>query len=151
MLKLYRICRNIYSPGDPSGAEKITGRWHKLSQRVLYFSSSLALCILELKANSVSFETIRREFHYIEIEINPDLILIEEVPNSFYIKDWSTNRKLTQDFGEKWYMESRSPLLKVLSAALMSDHNFIINSIHPDFCKIKFAKAKVIPLDSRLK
>lgn len=151
MLKLYRICRKIYNPEDPSGAEKIRGRWHKPRQRVLYFSSSLALCILELKANSVSFETIRREFHYTEIEINPDLILLEEVPESFYIKDWSIDWQLTQNFGEKWYRESRSPLLKVLSAALKSDYNFILNSSHPDFSKIKFPKPKVIPLDPRIK
>ena len=151
MLVLYRVCRNLYKPGDPSGAEKVAGRWHTLGQRVLYFSSSLALCVLELKANSVSFETIRHEFHYVEIEIDSEMIFIEKVPGWIYKKDWNMNRQLTQGFGDKWYKEGRTPILKVLSAALRKDNNYILNCNHPDFSKIKFPKAKVIPIDSRLR
>ncbi len=151
MLKLYRICRNIYEPSDPSGTSQIPGRWHSYGNKVLYFSSSLALCVLELKANSVSFETIKKEFHYIDIEIEPKITSIEEVPDSFYKTNWNLDRQLTQSRGNKWYGTCKFPILKVYSAVLKSEFNFILNTAHTDFNKIKFPSPKVIPLDSRLR
>lgn len=151
MLRLYRICKNLYEPSDPTGASQIPGRWHSYGKKVLYFSSSLALCVLELKANSVSFETIRKEFHYVNIEIDPNIKLIEEVPNSFYTKKWNSNRQLTQNLGDEWYSSSNFLFLKVHSAVLRSEFNYIVNTKHSDFQNIKFPLPKNIPLDSRLK
>jgi RES domain-containing protein len=149
LLRLYRICRNIYDPGDPTGASRTPGRWHILAQRVLYFSSSLAMSILELKANSVSFTSIRNEYHYIDLEI-PDNFLIEEVSKSFYKKNWNSNRQLTQNFGNEWYEKGRSPVLKVYSSVLSTDYNFVLNTTHNDFAKLKFQKPVKIPLDARV-
>jgi RES domain-containing protein len=149
LLRLYRICRDIYDPGDPTGASRTQGRWHILAQRVLYFSSSLAMCILELKANSVSFASLRNEYHYIDLEI-PDNFLIEEVPKSFYKKNWSSNRQLTQNYGNEWFRIGRAPILKVYSSVLPTDFNFILNTTHRDFSKLKFPKSMKIPLDSRV-
>ena len=128
MPQLYRICRHVYKPQDPTGASKIPGRWHTLGSRVLYFCSSLALCILELKANSVSFVTIRKEYHYTDIEINEENLIFEEVPKSLYTKNWTLNRKKTQDYGNVWYKSNRSPILKVKSAVLPTDFNYVLNT-----------------------
>ena len=150
MPRLYRICRNVYDPKDPAGASRTLGRWHLLAQRVLYFSSSLALCVLELRANSVSFATIRQEYHYIDIEITPDHFLIEEVPKLFYSKDWTLNQQLTQEYGNEWFRSGRSTILKVRSAVLPTDSNFILNTTHPDFSDINFPVPMDIPLDPRV-
>lgn|GEM_PF-3099665 len=149
MLRLYRVCRNVYEPSDPTGASRTPGRWHILAQRVLYFSSSLAMCILELKANSVSFISIRNEYHYIDLEI-PDNFLIEEVPKSFYKKNWNSKRQLTQDYGNEWFKTGKSPVLKVYSSVLPTDFNFVLNSTHKDFSRLKFPKPLKIPLDARV-
>jgi RES domain-containing protein len=139
----------VYNPQDPAGASRTPGRWHTLGCRILYFCSSLALSILELKANSVSFSAIRKEYHYIDIEII-DNLTIEEAPKSLYTKDWILNRKKTQDFGIGWYKSLSSPILKIRSAVLPTDDNYIINTTHPDFLKLKFSKPKPILLDSRI-
>ena len=150
MLRLYRICRKVYNPLDPTGASLTSGRWHNLNQPVLYFSSSLALCVLELKANSVSFVTIRKEYHYIEAEIDTNRFLFEEVPDSFYVKRWTQNRQLTRDYGSEWFKSKKSLALKVHSAVLPTDSNFILNTMHPDFADLKFSKPLPVPLDSRV-
>ena len=150
MLRLYRICWNVYNPLDPTGASRTFGRWHVLNQRILYFSSSLALCVLELKANSVSFAAIRKGYHYIEAEVDADRFSIEEVPDSFYVKSWTQKRELTRDFGDEWFKNKKSPVLKVRSAVLPTDSNFILNTIHPDFASLKFSKPLRVPLDSRV-
>ncbi|MGE5847006.1 MAG: RES family NAD+ phosphorylase [Ignavibacteria bacterium] len=150
MLKLYRICRNVYNPTDPTGASQTPGRWHILGQSVLYFCSSLAMCILELKANSISFAAMRLEYHYIQLEINSGNFKIEEVPESFYSKDWVSGREASQKFGDDWYSSSRSLILKVRSAVLPTDSNFILNTTLFDFSKLKIEKPMKIPLDARI-
>lgn len=149
MLRIYRICRNIYDPKDTTGSSQTAGRWHNFGQRVIYFSSSLALSVLELRANAVSFTSIRQEFHYTFADINTDSI--EEVHESFYIKNWALNRKLTQQYGDEWFKAGRTSVLKVKSAVLPTDSNFILNINHPYFDKIKFPKPMTIPLDPRIK
>jgi RES domain-containing protein len=149
--QLYRICRNVYKPQDPTGASKTPGRWHTLGNRILYFCSSLALCILEFKANSVSFSTIREEYHYTDIEINEDNLIIEEAPKSLYTKNWIINRKKTQDYGSEWYKSNSSLILKVRSAVLPTDFNYILNTTHPDFINTNFRNPLLIPLDPRIK
>ena len=151
MPRLYRICRKVYDPLDPTGAMRISGRWHTLNQPVLYFSSSLALCVLELKANSVSFATIRKEYHYIEAEVDTDRFSIAEVPDSFYVKSWTHKGELTRNYGSEWFRSKKSSILKARSAVLPTDSNFILNTMHPDFAGLKFSKPGSIPLDLRVK
>ncbi|GAB4299575.1 MAG: RES family NAD+ phosphorylase [Ignavibacteriaceae bacterium] len=150
MFFVYRICKKIYNPADSSGATRIPGRWHNLGQKVLYFSSSLALCVLELRANSVSFSTIRNEFHYTRTEIDSNIFSVFEVPDSFYTKNWTLNNNLTREFGGEWYRKNSTLFLKVRSAVLPTDYNYILNAAHPDFRKIIFPKPLNIPLDTRV-
>jgi RES domain-containing protein len=151
LLHLFRICRNIYDPSDPAGAVKTPGRWHISGESVLYFCSSLAMCILELKANSIPFSTIREVYHFIDLEVQDDPDIFEEVPESFYSKNWSLNRSLTRDYGDKWYRKGKYPFLKVMSAVLPTDSNFILNTRHALFSGLKFPKPLPIPLDPRIK
>ncbi len=150
MLQLYRICRNVYDPKDSTGASKTPGRWHILNQHVLYFGSSLALCILELRANGVSFETIRLEYHYAALEIDTEKFLVEEVSKSFYKKNWTLNRQSTQDYGNNWYKNGTALILKVQSAVLPIESNLILNTTQSDFSRLNFSKPEAIPLDKRV-
>jgi len=122
-----------------------------LGQRVLYFCSSLAMCILELKANSIPFQVIRQEYHYIDLDVNPDEHSIQEVPESFYIKDWVSKKPATQKSGDDWYASGRSLILKVRSAVLPTDANYLFNTTHADFSGLSFGKPFIIPLDPRVK
>jgi len=150
LLQLYRICRNVYDPKDSTGSSKTPGRWHILNQHVLYFGSSLALCVLELRANGVSFETIRQKYHYTALEIDTGKFSVEEVAKSFYKKDWTFSRQLTQDYGSKWYNKEKSLILKVQSAVLPVESNFILNTTLSGFSKLKFSKPGAILLDKRV-
>jgi RES domain-containing protein len=109
------------------------------------------MCILELKANSVSFQTIREGFHFIKSEIYSDDLKVSEVPESFYTKNWIKEKTLSQKYGNKWFRLKKSPLLKIKSSVLSTDYNFIINTSHPDFSKLKFSEPQKIPLDVKLK
>jgi RES domain-containing protein len=147
---VFRICGKKYSPKDPSGAALSSeGRWHIKGERVLYFSNSLATCILELKANGVSYNTIRNSHHYCEAFLPPDGSM-EIAPTSLYESGWQRSKAGTQAFGSQWMRDNRSLILKVKSAVLAVEENYLINTNHPQFPLIKFSEPKPTELDPRL-
>jgi RES domain-containing protein len=150
MAVLYRICAKTYSPQDPSGAARSSeGRWHIIGQRVLYLSSSLALCILEMRANGVTFPSIRERYHFSAVDIDP-VRYGEEPPASFYAERWAASKETSQRFGSGWYQERNSLLLGVRSAVLTTERNYLVNALHPAFERMKFSEPLEIPLDPRL-
>lgn len=150
MLEMYRVSGRRYSPQNPGGAALSSeGRWHKRGQKVLYCSSSLSTCVLELRVNGVSFSTIRNEHHYSVVKVKQDGVF-EAIPDSFYLRDWRNDKVMSQDYGSNWYIDSRSLILIVKSAVLPTETNYVINTEHPDFPKIEFSDIRHIDLDSRL-
>ena len=149
MAVLYRICGRAWLPQDPTGAARSTeGRWHVMGQRVLYLSSSLALCVLELRANAISFATIRERFHFSSVEVPPDHT--ETLHSSFYPHDWSADKAASQTMGRRWYQRQASLGLMVRSAVLPLELNCIVNTTHQDFGKLHFSRPHAIPLDPRV-
>jgi len=147
---LYRISPRKYLPQDPTGAAGTSeGRWHLMGQRVLYFSSSAPLCLLELRANAVSFRRIREAYHYctLDVELSQDG---ELTPEALYSRDWTLDKRPTQQYGGDWYSRKRSLILTVKSAVLPTEWNYIVNAIHPGFDSLVFSAPRLIPLDPRL-
>jgi RES domain-containing protein len=60
------------------------------------------------------------------------------------------NKKLTQKYEDEWYRAGKSVILKVHCAVLPTDYNFILNTTHADFLKLKFSKPKLVSLDRRI-
>lgn len=150
MLKVFRICGIAYAPQDPTGAALSSeGRWHGKGQRVLYFSASLSTCVLELRANGVSYKTIREKSHFCEARIPGD-IEPEVVPSALYPANWQLAKKKSQAFGSQWFAESRSLILRVRSAVIAMESNFLMNTNHPDFQRIAFSRPFQTDLDPRL-
>ena len=149
-MEIFRISNQKYFPHDPAiSALSSEGRWHQKGEKVLYFSSSLALCVLELKANGVSFKSIRERFHFSSSTIT-EKQTIEIVPTKFYKAEWQSSKKGSQEFGSHWFTQNQSLILKVKSAVLGHEMNFIINPMHKQFLSLKFSSPKAVPLDARL-
>lgn len=107
------------------------------------------MCIFELRANGVEFDTIRNGYHYTRCEVDADSSL-EVVPDSFYVPDWTLNKKASQAFGEDWLKTKRSLFLAVKCAPLPTETNYIINPGHVGFSGIVFSPPAPVPLDSRI-
>jgi RES domain-containing protein len=149
-MDVFRICSRIKAPHDSSGeALSSEGRWHQKGQRVLYFSKSLAACVLERRSNGVSFHTIRNFDHFSVAKLSARASM-ETIPEGFYEEGWQQRKPRTQEFGSKWYSEKRSLVLRVKSAVLPVEVNFIINASHPEFNGITFTDPMAIELDPRL-
>ena len=68
-------------------------------------------------------------------------------------KQWHQliNYPVTQEIGDKWLREGKSAILKVPSAIIDLEYNYLINPDHPDFSKVKIANVSKFTFDPRLK
>jgi RES domain-containing protein len=147
-MRIYRISHRDFLPQSPGGSLRRSGRWHVKGTPVLYASVSLALAVLELKANEIPFEHLRDEYHFAEADIAG--LPQEAVPESFYETDWRRDIESSRGYGSRWVGAARASILRVRSTALPVEWNYILNTAHPDFAKVTFTDPRPIPLDPRL-
>ena len=123
------------------------GRWNPKGIRMLYTSQSLSLAILETIVN-LSSHKMPNNLYCVELDFPNHLVvqIQKNLPagwNSFpYTKD-------TMDIGRS-FISSGSLCLKVPSAVVPTEYNYLLNPLHDDFMQVKFLDARPIILDKRL-
>ena len=127
-------------------APVLAGRWNGEGRKVIYCAESIALAFLEnmVRRQGVGFNG---DFKTMILEI-PDNLKIHKILASDLPAGWRgfTDYSKCQLIGNAWYDEGIFPVLKVPSAVLPESFNYVINSLHPDFKKIKLLKvADLIP------
>ncbi|QEC80598.1 RES domain-containing protein [Mucilaginibacter ginsenosidivorax] len=133
----------------------IDGRWNSLGQYVIYTGGSLALFCLEKLAHSVGTSLQSGDFSVIIIEV-PDKLAITEITieqlNNLN-PQWAKviNYPITQQLGDEWLHKMETAILKVPSAIIDLEYNYLLNPAHPDFEKIKIRSVSKFTFDPRLK
>jgi len=61
------------------------------------------------------------------------------------------SRLKTADRGSEWVSSLRTAVLRVPSAVIPAEHNYILNPHHPDFKAIRFDDSTAEYIDSRLR
>lgn len=145
---VYRLSKSLYANDlSGKGAELVGGRWNSKGNAVLYTSQSIALCVTEIAVH-IPLGILPKDFELIHIEIPEDLILeIKKLP-----KDWQTfpHSDSTQKIGDKFLKDLKYLILKVPSAAVQGEFNYLINPKHKDFEKVKIRKKEKFSFDDRL-
>ena len=82
----------------------------------------------------------------------PDDAIIKQIQVKDLPKDWDNPNDYSkcQKLAGNWFNEQQSLVLKVPSAALSICNNYIINTIHPDFDKVKLIKLTPLMPDPRI-
>lgn len=130
---VYRLSHAKYANTlNSSGA---ANRWSKAFQYVIYCSENVSLCALELLAHTNGIRPAG-EFRIMEIEIknpaNTKSINSIDLPENWHqLQSYGH----TQELGSDWYESKTSLCLKIPSAIIQSEYNYIINTQHPDFIK----------------
>lgn len=145
---VYRLSKSVYANDlSGKGAELVGGRWNSRGNAVLYTSQSIALCVTEIAVH-VPLGILPKDYDLIHIEIPDDNILeVKRLP-----KDWQTfpHADSTQKIGDKFLRDKKYLVLKVPSAAVQGEFNFLVNPRHPDFDKVKIKKKEKFSFDERL-
>lgn len=124
-------------------------RWNSNGVFVTYAGASRALSCLEMLVH-LSGEQIKSNFKLTTIEISDD-IQIEKV-GVFYNDDWTEfeNYYQSQEVGDEWAKSLRTAVLRIPSAIIRNEYNYLINPQHTDFQKIKIIEIEDFNFDRRL-
>lgn len=146
---VYRISNAAYSDDISGTGAKINGaRWNSKGVPALYTSQFISLAILEMLVNT-NFKdyAIPLDLMYIHFPEKPSLAVIDlkNLKNN-----WTTDLEYTRYIGDEFVKQKESLVLKVPSAVIQEEYNYIANPLHPDFKKIKIHKTKSFWPDDRL-
>lgn len=147
-MTLYRITTKPHvHDNSGTGAMLFGGRWNRKGTRMLYTSENLSLATLEIIAN-LSSSKLSQNFYCVEIEIPEEIEIteIEELP-----KNWNTfpHSGSTPSIGSDFFANGGF-CLKVPSAIIPSENNFLINPSHENFDKLLIIDKRPLIFDRRL-
>jgi RES domain-containing protein len=132
------------------GAEITGGRWNSKGVRMLYTSQSRALCTAEIAVHS-PLGIVPTDYWLSSIEI-PANAPLDAIDPAKLPAGWRSfpHPHATQLIGDQFIHQNKFLVLKVPSAVVPGDFNFLINPAHKLFSKVKVKKAEKFAFDERL-
>ena len=151
MIRAWRIvnARNAAAAFSGDGSRRSGGRWNSRGNRAVYVADSLALATLEIMVHGVSYETLQ---NYVCILAAIPEKLIHEVDLKSLPRNWRDDLPplALRELGDRWLREQKSAALKVPSAVMPVEFNYVLNPRHKDFGKIEIAEPLSLAFDKRL-
>jgi RES domain-containing protein len=151
-VRAWRICKERFTATafDGEGAFRDGGRWNSEGIRVVYAAGSAALATLEILVHVSEPDDLYR-IPYVLIPVDFDAGLVSEpsaLPPTWH-KDPPPIEAAA--VGDQWTASQVSVLLKVPSAVIQSEFNYLINPLHPRFGELVIGPPQPFQFDSRLK
>lgn len=129
------------------GAKLYGGRWNSAGLGVLYTSEFISLTILEILVRA---SIITSPDAYILLSIDIPEAGIRPIDHKKLKKNWEHDIGYTQDIGNNFLKETQSLCIKVPSAIVSQENNFLINPLHAGFKDVKITSSELLELDKRL-
>ena len=131
------------------GARRWGGRWNSKGVRIVYTAESLSLATLEVMVHAPFYNALRN-YVCIRIDFSPRLsqsITIEDLPDNWRADPIPQSVKA---IGDHWIKNQESVVLKVPSAIVPVEYNYLINPSHPNFEDLLIHSPEEFSFDSRL-
>lgn len=148
----YRLCKSKYQSTALSGfgAKEYGGRWNSVGVALVYLAGSVALAALEVMVHVPNQALLRDAYTIVPLEFDEDLCFVldpETLP-----KNWNTYPapEYLKQIGDDWVGSGESALLRVPSAVVPSEFNFLYNPNHSSAKEIRVLEPQVFTFDSRL-
>jgi RES domain-containing protein len=153
-MKVFRIERQKYlsTTLQGIGASMTDGfRWNSQHTRIVYTSESRSLAMLEIAVHLNIHENLPNDRYLLEIDI-PDNIQILEVMLEDLPENWDAKPPTleTQTIGDDFVYGNDAAVLKVPSAIIPEEFNYLINPNHKDAKRIKVLNKRKLEFDERL-
>jgi RES domain-containing protein len=151
-LTVFRLGKRAYRAQLFSGQGGLfaSGRWTARGRPVVYTSASISLAVLEYTVNYrrrgwVPATVLGRAT--IPSEVRIETISSKDLPANWYAADAPT---ALQEIGSDWLERAETAVLKVPSAIVVEEWNYLLNPLHADFGKLTFGAPKVFAFDRRV-
>lgn len=150
-VRLWRLCRAELAAKTFTGEGPFLygGRWSPPGCRLVYCAESRSLAAMEVLVHHVGTEVFRLT-RWIVIPADVPESVIERparVPEA-----WRDQPPVAavQSFGADWVREQRHAAMRVPSAVVLGEFNYLLNPAHPDFRRVKIGRAEPFTFDPRL-
>lgn len=146
---VYRITKAVYA--DRLVASGGAARWNSRGQFVMYTAATRALACLENVVHR-SGEGLQETFRVMVIDV-PDEVFIEPILADTLPVDWFDFKQYDycQRLGGEWLRSGQSAVLRVPSAIIPNECNYLLNPAHPDFSRIQLIRTEPFLFDPRIK
>jgi RES domain-containing protein len=145
----YRIC-NLPFKDDISGtgAKLYGSRWNSIGIPMLYLAGSISLAWLEMLVH-LQHNDKSTDFALLHISIPTDAE-IQELQIDKLKHDWQSDAGYTQFIGDAFIRSKQKMVMRVPSAIVEEEANYLVNPLHPAFKKTAIVKSKNFQFDHRL-
>lgn len=149
-MEVFRIAKKEFA--DRLGSSGSANRWNAKGQQVIYTGATRSLSTLELVVHKGTVVPTA-VYKVMVISIADDDRLFKQVQTKDLPANWRTFAAYAslQRIGSDWYTTQSALVLKVPSAVIPYEYNYILNTEHPDFGnKVRLVRTEDYFWDSRL-
>ena len=148
---VFRLCKGKFRNDlSGKGAELAGGRWNSKGTAMVYTCQSRALCTTEIAVHT-PLGIIPEDYFLLSIAV-PDKAAVKEIAVKDLPSGWRKfpHPHFTQQLGDAFLQENKFLVLKVPSAVVPGDFNFLLNPRHPDFRNVKIKTTEDFEFDERI-
>ncbi len=148
-MTVYRISNEAFKNDISGNGAAINGsRWNSYGIRLLYTSEYISLSILESLVH-LQRNYIPASQYLLHIEM-PTTYSITEISFKKLKQGWIKESEYTQWIGDQFIKGNNAMVLKVPSAIVPQEHNYLFNPQHVEFEQVKIIMTEPLELDKRL-
>lgn len=120
------------------------GRWNGVGRPAIYTAESRALALTEILVHLESAQILSR---YVLFQVEIEESYIANVELDSLPKNWKTEPAPArlQAIGDDWLTSGASVALRVPSAIVIGEFNYLLNPLHPTSQRLRFT----VPRSSR--
>jgi RES domain-containing protein len=151
-LTVFRLGKHAYRTQLFSGQGGLfsSGRWTPRGRPVVYTSASISLAVLEYTVNYrrrgwVPATVLGRAT--IPSNVRVHAVAMKKLPDNWYAADAPSE---LQQIGEEWLERGETAVLKVPSAIVVEEWNYLLNPLHAAFKKLRFDVPTSFSFDRRV-
>lgn len=151
MSRAWRIVKSQFAADAFSGegARLYGGRWNSPGIAMVYTSGSISLATLELLVHLGNTDVLP-SYSICPVDFKDSLV--EILDSATLPPDWRQSPAPTslQTIGDDWISRRSSVLLRVPSAVVETENNYLINPAHSKFKNLVIGAMEAFNLDPRL-
>jgi RES domain-containing protein len=149
MTSVYRISNLPYKDDlSGTGAKLYGSRWNSIGTPMLYLAGSISLAWLEMLVH-LQYQDKSTDFALLYVNLPPDAA-IQELQAAKLKQHWQQDIGYTRFIGDEFIRSKQKLALKVPSAVVEEEANYLVNPLHPAFKKVGIVKSKIFQFDHRL-
>lgn len=151
-MRIFRLTNSKYKDDlSGYGSYLFGGRWNSKQVYALYATEHISLAVLEIVVNYDRVASpLKPSFHLLELELPSEEDSIAVIQGKNLKKDWQKDIGYTQFIGDQFLNQGSHFIMKMPSAVIPEEYNFLLNPAHPEFKLLKMIAQRKYGFDQRL-